>query len=384
MVAVMAPAGYGKTTLLALWAEADERPFAWVSLDEHDNDPITLLTHLAVAVDRISPLPPDTFAALRSGGTSVPATVVPRLGSALARVPHPLVLVVDDVHHLRDGAALDALVTLVGHVGVATQIALAGRGMPVPLARQRAQGQVVDVDARDLAFTEEGARELLEAAGVELTDDELAVLAERTEGWAAGLYLAALSRMEALVGLRSSLPGAADGLVWEYLRAELLAGLPARDVDFLTRTAVLDRLSGPLCDAVLQQPGSAARLAHLTVGEPLPRAARRAAAVVPLPPALPGPAPDPPGQREPGSRARNCSAGRPPGTRPTASSRRPCTTPSGPGTWTGSPGGRSCSGSRCTRRAGRPPPWGGSSGSPSGAASTGTRRSPRSPPGCAC
>src|SRR3954469_19115954 len=182
-VAVVAPAGYGKTTQLALWAEADERPFAWVSLDEHDNDPIVLLTHLAVALHRISPLPPEAFAALRSGGASVPATVVPRLGAALARVPQPLVLVVDDVHHLGDGAALDALVTLVGHVRGTTQIALAGRGMPVSLARQRARGEVVDIDARDLAFTEEGARSLLEAAGAELPDDEVAALARRTEGW---------------------------------------------------------------------------------------------------------------------------------------------------------------------------------------------------------
>src|SRR4051795_7974472 len=100
-VAVVAPAGYGKTTLLALWAAADDRPFAWLSVDPHDNDPIVLLTHLAVALHRISPLPSDTFDALRSAGVSVPGTVVPRLGSALARLPHAVVLVVDDVHHLR-------------------------------------------------------------------------------------------------------------------------------------------------------------------------------------------------------------------------------------------------------------------------------------------
>src|SRR4051794_26250958 len=262
-VAVVAPAGYGKTTLLALWAEADERPFAWVSLDEHDNDPIVLLTHLAVALDRISPLPPETFAALRSGGTSVPATVVPRLGAALARLPHPLVLVVDDVHHLRDGPALDALVTLVGHVRGTTQLALAGRGMPVPLARQRARGAVVDIDARDLAFTEQGARSLLAAAGADLPDDEVVELARRTEGWAAGLYLAALSRLEALAGLRTVLPGAEHGLVADYLQAELLTGLSSQDRSFLTRTALLDQFSGPLCDAVLQQAGSAAQLEHL-------------------------------------------------------------------------------------------------------------------------
>jgi LuxR family maltose regulon positive regulatory protein len=112
-VAVVAPAGYGKTTLLALWAEVDDRPFAWLSLDPHDNDPIVLLIHLAVALHRTCPLPAEIFDALRSAGVSVPGTVVPRLGSALSRLPRPLVLVMDDVHHLRDGASLDALVALV-------------------------------------------------------------------------------------------------------------------------------------------------------------------------------------------------------------------------------------------------------------------------------
>jgi LuxR family transcriptional regulator, maltose regulon positive regulatory protein len=105
-VTVVAPAGYGKTTLLALWAAADDRPFAWLSLDAYDNDPIILLTHLAVALDRISPLPAGVFDALRSVGVSVPGTVVPRLGSALAGLPREVVLVLDDVHHLQDGPSL--------------------------------------------------------------------------------------------------------------------------------------------------------------------------------------------------------------------------------------------------------------------------------------
>src|SRR3954467_3068191 len=184
-VAVVAPAGYGKTTLLALWAQDDDRPFAWLSLDAHDNDPIVLLTHLAVALDRISPLPPEIFDGLRSPGGSVPAPLVPRLGAALSQLPKPVVLVLDDVHQLRDGASLDALVTLVGHVRGASQIALAGRGMPVPLARQRAQGRAVEIGVDDLAFTEDGARSLLRAAGADVHDGEVAQLTRRTEGWAA-------------------------------------------------------------------------------------------------------------------------------------------------------------------------------------------------------
>jgi LuxR family maltose regulon positive regulatory protein len=260
-VAVVAPAGYGKTTLLALWARDDDRAFAWLSLDAHDNDPIVLLTHLAVAIDRISPLPDEVFDALRSTGVSVPGTVVPRLGWAISQLAHPLVLVLDDVHHLRDGASLDALVTLVGHVRGTTQIALAGRSMPVSLARQRAQGHAVEIGMQSLAFTEEGARSLLRAAGAELPDAEVARLARHTEGWAAGLYLAALSR----TGLRLATEVRDDGdrLVADFLQSELLDRLSPQDLSFLTRTSALDRLSGPLCDAVLQESGSATVLEHL-------------------------------------------------------------------------------------------------------------------------
>jgi LuxR family maltose regulon positive regulatory protein len=260
-VAVVAPAGYGKTTLLALWAQADDRPFAWLSLDAHDNDPIVLLTHLAVTLHRVSPLPPDTFDALRSPGMSVPATVVPRLGAALTSLPQPLVLVVDDVHHLRDGAALDALVTLAGHVRGATQLALAGRELPLSLARQRTQGQALEIGVADLAFTADGARSLLQAAGADLPAEEVGRLARRTEGWAAGLYLAALASTAATGGGSGS--GTGDRLAADYLHSELVSRLAPEDLSFLARTAVLDRLSGPLCDAVLERSGSTGELDRL-------------------------------------------------------------------------------------------------------------------------
>jgi LuxR family maltose regulon positive regulatory protein len=262
-IALNAPAGYGKTTLLALWAKADDRPFSWLSLDPHDNDPMVLLTHLAVALDRISPLPAETFAALRSGGVSIPATVVPRLGSAVSRIPGPMVMVIDDVHHLRDGASLDALVTLVAHARGTVQIALAGRGMPVPLARPLAQGRAVEIGVDGLAFTANGARSLLRAAGADVTDEEVFDLARRTEGWAAGLYLAALSRTRTGPTRGRTAPGGEDRLIAAFLQSELLSGLSQRDLSFLTRTSVLDRLSGALCDAVLEETNSAGELDHL-------------------------------------------------------------------------------------------------------------------------
>jgi LuxR family maltose regulon positive regulatory protein len=259
-VAVVAPAGYGKTTLLALWTEADDRPFAWLSLDPHDNDPIVMLTHLAVAIDRITPLPPDVFDALRTAGVSVPATVVPRLGRALGRLTGPLVLVLDDVHHLEAGPSLDSLVTLVGHVRGTTQIALAGRSMPLPLARIRTQGRALEIGMDGLAFTQDGARSLLRAAGANLPDDEADELARRTEGWAAGLYLAALARTRDSPSATAGLVDGEDRLIADYLRFELLSRLSQRDLAFLNRTAVLDRMCGPLCDVVLQDTGSAERL----------------------------------------------------------------------------------------------------------------------------
>jgi LuxR family maltose regulon positive regulatory protein len=265
VVAVVAPAGYGKTTLLTLWAQADDRPAAWVSLDRHDNDPIVLLTHLAVALDRVSPLDPATTDALRSAGVSVPGTLVPRLASVLAALPSPLLLVVDDVHHLRAGASLDALVTLADHVRDGSQIAVAGRGMPVPLARRRGQRGVLEIGTADLAFTTDGARSLLLAAGADLPDAEVARLARRTEGWAAGLYLAALSRGGTRDGA-GRVDAVGDRLVADYLQAELVSGLSPSELEFLTRTAVLDRLSGPLCDAVLHRTGSAAELERLQQG----------------------------------------------------------------------------------------------------------------------
>jgi LuxR family maltose regulon positive regulatory protein len=262
-VAVIAPAGYGKTTLLALWAAADDRPFAWLSLDPHDNDPIVLLTHLAVAIDRVCPLPADVFDALRTAGVSVPGTVVPRLGRALSELARPLVVVLDDIHHLHDGASLDSLTSLVGNVRGTSQFALAGRSRPMALARARGQGRLLEIGVDGLAFSEDGARSLLRAAGADLPEEEAARLFRRTEGWAAGLYLAALARTGGDAAARSEPRDNADRWVAEYLRSELLSRVPRPDLDFLSRTAVLERLSGPLCDAVLAETGSAARLRSL-------------------------------------------------------------------------------------------------------------------------
>jgi LuxR family maltose regulon positive regulatory protein len=254
--------GWGKTTLLAQWAALSPRAFAWVGVDPNDNDPIVLLTYVAAALDRVSPLDPRVFEALASPGVSVEATVVPRLGAALATIGRPVVLVLDDVHLVESQACLDAIGTLAGHVPEGSQLALSARGAPaLPLGALRAQGLTLEIGPDELRMDASEAAELLSAAGVDLPDEQVASLAELSEGWSAGLYLAALSMRAG--GRRNGDPLAFSGSdrnVADYLRPELLAHLAPAELRFLMRTSVLERLSGPLCDAVLEASGSAATL----------------------------------------------------------------------------------------------------------------------------
>ena len=257
IVAVFAGPGYGKTTLMAQWAHADERSFAWVSLDKRDNDPVVLLTYVAVAFDQVEPIPPAVFEALSSAGAGIETVLVPRLAAALSIMTIPSVLVLDDVHVLRNRACIDAIATLVSHLPAGSQIALAGRAEPkLPLARLRAQREALDIGPVDLAFDTREADVLLRESGVHLPEADVVALVERTEGWPIGLYLAALS-MEA--GGESSIAAAVAGndpVVANYLRSELLDRQPPKIASFLTRSSVLDEMCGSICDAVLGEMGS--------------------------------------------------------------------------------------------------------------------------------
>ena len=261
IVSVVAPPGYGKTTLLSQWAEANGRAFAWVSVDEADNDPKVLLTYVTQALDAVQPVDPRVFEALASPVSSVPGSVVPRLGSAFASMIVPVVLVLDDVHLLHNRHCQAALSVLAGHVPKESRLVLAGRAEPpLRMARLRAEGRILDIGPADLALTVEEAGSLLRGAGVTLGADQVAALHRRTEGWAAGLYLAALCLREAD---SASSFGGDDRFVAEYLESEFLARISPRNRVFLTRSAVLEQMSGPLCEAVLQWPGAAATLAGL-------------------------------------------------------------------------------------------------------------------------
>jgi LuxR family transcriptional regulator, maltose regulon positive regulatory protein len=262
-VSLVAPAGYGKTTLLALWADADRRPFAWVALDGRDEDPVVFLRYIAAAMHRVEPIPAEVFDALSGPGGSGWALRVPRVGSALAAVEHPLVLVLDDLHAIANPSCLDALAELFRYVPEGSQIVIASREEPpLPLARWRAQGSVHEIGVADLRLEEQEAESLLQAAGVELDGSELSKLTELTEGWPAGLYLTALSLQ---AGAPSPVAGfnGDDRFLSEYFRLELLSRLPAAEAHFLKYTSVLERMSGGLCDAVLQTTRSAHTLEAL-------------------------------------------------------------------------------------------------------------------------
>jgi LuxR family maltose regulon positive regulatory protein len=265
VVSVVAPSGYGKTTLLAQWAECTRLAVAWVTVDETDDDPKVLLSYVAAALDRVQPVGERVFEALASPASSVPGSVVPRLGSAFSSMTTPVALVLDDVHLLRNTECRSALSVLVDHVPDGSRLVLASRDEPpLQTARLRAEGRLTEIGPDDLALSRTEAASLLRAAEVTLGEDDVSVLHQRTEGWPAGLYLAALCLRE------GGSPGSAvvsfggdDRLVSQYLEAEFLARIPARHRAFLTRTAVLERMSGPLCEAVLDEPGSAAVLAEL-------------------------------------------------------------------------------------------------------------------------
>jgi LuxR family transcriptional regulator, maltose regulon positive regulatory protein len=265
IVSVVAPAGYGKTTLLSQWAERDERPFAWVSVGDRDDDAKVLLAYVAEALDRVDPIDGSVFDALTSPVSSVPGSVVPRLAAALAAMSSPFVLVLDDVHLVHNSECRAALSMLAEEVPTGSHMVLAGRDAPpVRVARLRAEGRLTEIGAAELSLDLEETSALLQAAEVTLVADDVAALHARAEGWPVGLYLAALYLREGgSVESAAASFGGDDRVVSEYLESEFLSQISAEDRAFLTRSAALERMSGPLCEAVLDLPGAAATLADL-------------------------------------------------------------------------------------------------------------------------
>jgi LuxR family maltose regulon positive regulatory protein len=262
LVLVAAPAGYGKTTLLSDWARRDGRAFAWIDVDDSLNDPSRLVAAMTVALDACSG--PRSAAAVTRLPARASTLDLRRLDRCLAGRP-PFVLVLDGAQDLRSAATLDVVRALAAGVPDGSQIVLATRTEPsIPVGRMRAHRTLTEIRADELGMTAAEAGALLALAGVVLSARDLEILVARTEGWPACLYLAALALRDAL-----DLPGAVaafradDALLATYLRDEVLGPLPARSLDFLRRSSVVERLSGGLCDALLERGGSAILLDEL-------------------------------------------------------------------------------------------------------------------------
>ena len=265
IVSVVAPAGYGKTTVLSQWAERNGQAFAWVSVDEGDNDPKVLLSYVAAALDAVEPIDERVFDALASPVSSVAGSVVPRLGKAFSLMTSPVVLVLDDVHVLGNSECRAALSVLADHVPAGSRLALAGRAEPpLRIARLRAEGKIMEIGPNDLSLTCDEASSLLRNVDLTLGEKDVAELHQRTEGWPAGLYLAALYLREGGSFASAAFSfGGDDRLVSDYMESEFLSRISRQHREFLTRTAVLERMCGPLCEAVLDSGGSAPILADL-------------------------------------------------------------------------------------------------------------------------
>jgi LuxR family transcriptional regulator, maltose regulon positive regulatory protein len=252
---ISAPAGFGKTTLVSEWVQGLERPAAWLSLDEGENDSTRFLTYLVAALQTIAPgLGKGVSGALQSPQPPPPDSILTTLLNELTTLPDQIVLVLDDYHLIEAQAVDQALTFLVEHLPPQMHLIIVTREDPhLPLARLRARDQVTELRAADLRFTSsEAAAFLNQMMGLTLSAADIAALERRTEGWIAGLQLAALSLQgqEDATRLIASFTGSHQ-YVLDYLMEEVLGQQDARIQTFLLHTSLLDRMSGPLCDAVV-------------------------------------------------------------------------------------------------------------------------------------
>jgi LuxR family transcriptional regulator, maltose regulon positive regulatory protein len=270
VVSLIAAAGYGKTLLLAEWIATAGRPAAWLTLDRLDNDPTTFLSYVAVALDRVEPVDAAIRSALAVPGERILATAVPRLATALQRWDPPGILVLDDVHRLEDRGCLDALSLLLHHLPPGCQVAIAARWEPdLPFGRLRAQRELLELGPAELAFDEHETLALTETVGDRLTPAEARGLAERTQGWAAGIYLAALAHRSGHPGSQSiDAVSGRDEYIAEYLRAGFRADVTDDDVTLLARTSILERVEPDVADVLVGAPGTGARLHELAHRQP--------------------------------------------------------------------------------------------------------------------
>ena len=339
LVVLCAPAGAGKTTVLRQWAESDERPFAWVQLDEADSDPVVLLSYLALALEPITDVDPSVKASLSLAVPPVRERILPLLGEALAAAPG-FVLVLDDAHVLSGDKPWEVVAFVLRNLPEGAQLALGSRSDPeLPLARMRAAGDVSEFRAAELSLLPHEVAELMRLHDCEADQETVDAVFAATEGWATGLQLACLARAgrppaEWLPQIRGSRHEIA-----EFLTSEVLDAQPPDVQEFLLRTSVLHELTPRLCALVTGSDDG---------GELLARVAREELFVVPLgddgchyryhhlfAEMLQRRA----GEAAPGAGPRSCTAPWPSGTGARTCRTRPSTTcwppgmPSRPATW---------------------------------------------------
>ena len=267
---IAAPAGFGKTTLVSEWVAFIERPTAWLSLDEGENDPTRFLAYLVAALQTIAPtIGEGVLGVLQSPQPPPPEAILTVLLNEITTLPDHFVLVLDD-YHVIDAKPVDiALTYLVEHLPPQMHLVIATREDPqLPLARLRARSHLTEVRAADLRFTASEAAEFLsQVMGLSLSAEDIAALEDHTEGWIAGLQLAALSMQgrQDVHGFIQAFAGD-DRYIVDYLVEEVLQRQPAPVRSFLLQTSILDRLNGALCDAVTGQKEGNARLEALERG----------------------------------------------------------------------------------------------------------------------
>jgi LuxR family transcriptional regulator, maltose regulon positive regulatory protein len=266
-----APAGWGKTTLLSQWVAGigganEDLRLGWLSLDSSDNDPVWFWMYVIAALQKASPGVGSRAFELLAMGADPLQVVLPTLLNDLAATTGQLVLVLDDYHVVVSRAVHEQTAFVIDRMPATLRLVLASRSDPMlPLARLRASGDLLELRTDDLRFTDVEADQLLnEVLGLELTDADVQLLCRRTEGWVAGLYLAALSlagRTDATVFIKTF---AGDNRhIVDFLMAEVLDGQPPQLRSFLLHTSVLHRLGGALCDAVLEATDSASVLERI-------------------------------------------------------------------------------------------------------------------------
>jgi len=268
---ISAPAGYGKSTLLSEWVQQVGAPVAWLSLDAYDNDPTRFWTYIEATLGTILPLGETKIDQnlLQSHRQSSPDNLLSDLIVEIARITERVVLVLDDLHLVTDPQIHDGLMYLMEYLPATPgglHLVIASRmDPPWALARLRVNGEIIEVRAKDLRFTpDEAASFLNQVMHLTLSPHEISELDQRTEGWVAGLQMAALS-MRGRSDISRFLEGFSGShrFVLDYLMEEVLSQQSLEIMMFLTQTAILTRLTGPLCDAVTRKPGGQEILQHL-------------------------------------------------------------------------------------------------------------------------